>query len=123
MRFLHTSDWHLGKTLKGRSRSDEHDAALAEILDIAKRETVDCVLITGDIFDSQAPPPEAERLAFNFFSELRGSSTPACHRGITITRRDCCNDANFLLLDITFDRASGRQRRSRTNSKNGIWLR
>jgi DNA repair protein SbcD/Mre11 len=77
MRFLHTSDWHLGKTLKGRSRSDEHEAALSEILDIAKRETVDCLLITGDIFDSQAPPPEAERLAFNFFSELRGSSTPA----------------------------------------------
>jgi DNA repair protein SbcD/Mre11 len=77
MRFLHTSDWHLGKTLKGRSRSDEHEAALAEILDIVRREKIDCLLITGDVFDSQAPPPEAERLAFNFFSELRGLDTPA----------------------------------------------
>ena len=77
MRFLHTSDWHLGKTLKGRSRSDEHDDALTEILDLTRREKIDCVLITGDLFDSQAPPPEAERLALNFFSELRGLSIPA----------------------------------------------
>lgn len=72
MRFLHTSDWHLGKTLKGRSRADEHEAALIEILGVIRREKIDCVLITGDVFDSQAPPPDAERLAFNFFSELRG---------------------------------------------------
>ena len=77
MRFLHTSDWHLGKSLKGRSRSDEHQAALAEILDIVHREKIDCLLITGDLFDSQAPPPEAEQLAFNFFSELRGLNVPA----------------------------------------------
>jgi exonuclease SbcD len=77
MRFLHTSDWHLGKTLKGRSRADEHEAALSEILDLIEREKIDCVLITGDIFDSQAPPPDAERLAFNFFSKLRGLNVEA----------------------------------------------
>jgi exonuclease SbcD len=71
MRFLHTSDWHLGKNLKGHARLDEHEAALSEILDIVQREKIDCVLITGDVFDSQAPPPDAERLAFNFFSKLR----------------------------------------------------
>jgi DNA repair protein SbcD/Mre11 len=76
MRFLHTSDWHLGKNLRGRSRAEEHESALSEILDIVKHERIDCVLITGDIFDSQSPPPDAERLAFNFFSRLRelGSS-------------------------------------------------
>lgn len=77
MRFLHTSDWHLGKTLKGRSRAAEHEAALAEIVDVIRKEKIDCVLVTGDLFDSQAPPPEAERLAFNFFSELRGLEVPA----------------------------------------------
>lgn len=77
MRFLHTSDWHLGKTLKGRSRSDEHESALTEVLDIAKREKIDCMLITGDMFDSHAPPPEAERLAFEFFSELHRSHIAA----------------------------------------------
>ena len=77
MRFLHTSDWHLGKTLKGRSRADEHRAALTEILDIVRKEKIDCFLLTGDVFDSQAPPPEAERLAFDFFSELKGLHVPA----------------------------------------------
>jgi exonuclease SbcD len=77
MRFLHTSDWHLGKTLKGRTRNEEYESALSEILDIVRQEKIDCVLITGDLFDSQAPPPEAERLAFNFFSELRGVNVPA----------------------------------------------
>lgn len=77
MRFLHTSDWHLGKTLKGRSRSDEHEAALTEILEIARSERVDCLLITGDVFDSHAPPPDAERLAFHFLSELKVLRIPA----------------------------------------------
>ena len=77
MRFLHTSDWHVGKTLKGRSRVDEHEKVLTEILDITRREKVDCVLVTGDIFDSQTPPPEAERLVFNFLSELCGARIPA----------------------------------------------
>jgi exonuclease SbcD len=77
MRFLHTSDWHLGKMLKGRSRDGEHEAALTEILDIARREKVDCLLVSGDVFDSQSPPPEAERIAFKFFSELRGLQIPA----------------------------------------------
>ncbi|HKV42140.1 MAG TPA: exonuclease SbcCD subunit D [Blastocatellia bacterium] len=77
MRFLHTSDWHLGKTLRARTRDDEHEAVLAEIIDIASREKIDCVLVSGDVFDSQAPPPEAERLAFKFFLELRGLNIPA----------------------------------------------
>src|SRR5262245_2499176 len=77
MRFLHTSDWHLGKALKGRSRREEHQAALAEILDIARRERVDCLLVSGDVFDSHAPPPDAERLAFDFLSELKQAGISA----------------------------------------------
>lgn len=70
MRFLHTADWHAGKTLKGRSRLDELEAALNEMLEIAVREKVDCLLVAGDVFDAQAPPPEAERVVYRFFSEL-----------------------------------------------------
>ncbi len=77
MRFLHTSDWHIGKPLRNHRRDDEYVAALAEVLDIAKREQVDCVLVAGDIFDSVAPPPEAERIVFDFFRELIGARIPA----------------------------------------------
>ncbi|MBK5291130.1 MAG: exonuclease SbcCD subunit D [Acidobacteriia bacterium] len=70
MRFLHTADWHTGKTLRGRSRLDEQEQVLAEILDIARRERVDCLLVAGDLFDSYAPGPDAERLVYDFFAEL-----------------------------------------------------
>jgi len=59
----HTSDWHAGRTLRGRSRLEEHEAVRTEVLDIAVREIIDCVLLTGDLFDSQAPSPDlAENL-------------------------------------------------------------
>ena len=77
MRFLHTGDWHVGKPLRGRSRLDEQEAVLAEILEIASRERIDCVLLAGDIFDSSSPPPDAERLVYNFFAELIGRGTEA----------------------------------------------
>jgi exonuclease SbcD len=77
MRFLHTGDWHVAKTLRGRHREDEYAAALAEVLDIARREQVDCLLVAGDVFDSAAPSAEAERLVYDFFRELWGALIPA----------------------------------------------
>lgn len=77
MRFLHTSDWHVGKTLRGRSRIEEHEAVRSEILEIAIGQKVDCVLFSGDIFDSYAPSPEAERLVYSFFAELLARKIPA----------------------------------------------
>lgn len=77
MRFLHTGDWHVGKTLRGRHRDEEYAAALAEVLDIARREQVDCLLVAGDVFDSAAPSAEAERLVYDFFRELWGARIPA----------------------------------------------
>ena len=70
MRFLHTSDWHVGKTLKSQSRAEEHAKIFAEILDIIRKEKVDCLLVTGDLFDSHSPPPESERLVYDFLAEL-----------------------------------------------------
>ena len=62
MKFLHTSDWHVGKTLKGRPRLDEHKAVLAEIVGHARANDVDAVLISGDIYDTSVPTAEAQRL-------------------------------------------------------------
>ncbi|MGZ4619424.1 MAG: metallophosphoesterase family protein, partial [Frankiaceae bacterium] len=71
MRFLHTSDWHVGKVLKGRSRHDEHVRVLAEIVEVAAREQVDAVLIAGDLYDTSAPSPEAQRLVVHALLRLR----------------------------------------------------
>jgi exonuclease SbcD len=64
MKLLHTSDWHVGKTLRGADRHEEHRQVLAEIASIAEREEVDVVVVAGDLFDSAAPPPEAEQLVY-----------------------------------------------------------
>lgn len=76
MRFLHTGDWHVGKMLKGRSRLDEQAAVLAEILDIARREHVDALLLGGDVFDSFAPNAEAERLVYATLAEYCAAGIP-----------------------------------------------
>jgi len=73
MKFLHTSDWHVGKTLKGQSRIAEHTAVLKEIVDIAGREAVDAVLIAGDLYDTSAPSAEAQRLVVRALIALRST--------------------------------------------------
>ena len=70
MRFLHTADWHVGKPLRGRSRMDEHAGALEQVAAIAIDRRVDAVLVAGDVFDSPAPPPEAEKLVYDFLAGL-----------------------------------------------------
>jgi DNA repair protein SbcD/Mre11 len=72
MRFLHTADWHVGKTLFGRSRLDEQEQVIAEILDIARREQVDCILLAGDVFESFAPTGDAERVVCDALAEFAG---------------------------------------------------
>lgn len=73
MRFLHTADWHVGKTLYGRSRLDEQEQAIAEIVDIARRELVDCVLLAGDVFETLAPTGDTERLVCDALAEFAGA--------------------------------------------------
>lgn len=70
MRILHTADWHVGKVLKGRPRLDEHDAVLRNLVRIAHDEDVDLVLIAGDLFDTSAPTPDAQRLVMRTLLDL-----------------------------------------------------
>ncbi len=70
MRFLHTSDWHLGRQIRGQSRQAEFDAVVHEVVDIARRERVDAVLIAGDTFDTFAPPADAEKLLYEALTML-----------------------------------------------------
>ncbi len=70
MRILHTSDWHVGRTIRGRSRADEHRAVLSEIARIAADEGVDLVVVAGDLFDTAAPTAEAERIVYRALLDL-----------------------------------------------------
>jgi DNA repair protein SbcD/Mre11 len=73
VKILHTSDWHVGKVLKGASRNDEHIAVLADVVAIARAEQPDLVIVAGDLFDTGAPTPDATRLVTRALSALRGT--------------------------------------------------
>lgn len=77
MRFLHTSDWHIGRTVRGQSRLSEQEAALQQVLTHVREQQVDCLLVAGDVFDTSAPAPESEALVYTFFRELYGAGVPA----------------------------------------------
>lgn len=74
MRLLHTADWHLGRTLDGFSREEEQVAFIDEIVEMATDTKVDFVLISGDVFDTQNPSAQAERL---FYYALEGLTQKA----------------------------------------------
>ena len=70
MRMLHTADWHLGRTLEGRSRQQEQEAILDEIVTIADKEKVDVILMAGDVYDSVNPPAASEMLFYETMERL-----------------------------------------------------
>jgi len=76
VKILHTSDWHVGRTIRGHSRAEEHEAVLAEIASIATDEAVDLILVVGDVFDSAAPTADAERVAYRGLLGLAGVGVP-----------------------------------------------
>jgi DNA repair protein SbcD/Mre11 len=71
VKILHTSDWHVGKVLKGRDRFDEHEAVLRSIIQAARDQDVDLVLISGDLFETSVPSPKAQGLVMRALLALR----------------------------------------------------
>lgn len=81
MRFLHTSDWHLGQTLHGYERAYEHQCFFEWLLDTLCAEDADALLISGDIFDNANPSAAAQRQLYRF---LRQAKERMPHLGIVI---------------------------------------
>ncbi|MCB9786707.1 MAG: exonuclease SbcCD subunit D C-terminal domain-containing protein [Deltaproteobacteria bacterium] len=71
MRFIHTSDWHLGHRLHDASRELEHARFLDWLLALIESEAVDALLIAGDVFDSANPPASAQEQWYRFLAEAR----------------------------------------------------
>ncbi len=62
MRLIHTSDWHLGRTLHGENLLPAQDDFLRWLLDEAVRQQAGAVVVAGDIYDRAVPPVNAVRL-------------------------------------------------------------
>jgi DNA repair protein SbcD/Mre11 len=71
VKILHTSDWHIGKVLKGQSRVEEQIAVLAEIVAVAEAERPDLVIIAGDLYDTAAPAAETKKIVVRALTALR----------------------------------------------------
>ena len=79
MRFLHTSDWHLGRTLHGVDLLDAQADVLNQICQLVAHPSdgvpVEAVLIAGDVYDRAVPPVEAVALFASTLAELTRHST------------------------------------------------
>ncbi|WP_033344835.1 exonuclease SbcCD subunit D [Catenuloplanes japonicus] len=73
MKILHTSDWHVGKVLKGHTRVDEHIAVLRDVVEIAKKERPDLVIVAGDLYDTASPTPDSTRIVTRALTALRAT--------------------------------------------------
>ena len=62
MRLLHTSDWHLGRSLHRADLRAAQSAFLDHLVAVARAEKVDAVLVAGDIYDRAVPPVDAVEL-------------------------------------------------------------
>ncbi|NUM35395.1 MAG: exonuclease SbcCD subunit D [Candidatus Brocadiae bacterium] len=70
MKIVHTADWHIGKSIKGRHRGGEYREILDELKEFLLKESVEILLVAGDIFDSSTPSAEAEDIVYNFFHDI-----------------------------------------------------
>lgn len=70
MKFLHTSDWHIGRSLFEFSLLEDQQKIFEQICSIIEQEQVDAILISGDLYDRSLPSAQAVGLLDEMFTTL-----------------------------------------------------
>ena len=70
MRLLHTSDWHIGVTTRGVSRSGDLSCALDELLEVCADFKPDLIIHSGDLFHQPRPLVDELELAWSGLRRL-----------------------------------------------------
>jgi exonuclease SbcD len=73
MRFLHTSDWHLGRSLHRFDLREAQAAFLDHLVETARSARVDAVLVSGDVYDRAIPPVDSVALYEDALARLRAT--------------------------------------------------
>lgn len=81
MKILHTSDWHIGRTLYGRKRYDEFEAFLTWLAETIQRNEINVLLVAGDVFDTSAPSNRAQELYYRFLCRV---AAPSCRHVVVV---------------------------------------
>lgn len=71
MKFFHLSDLHIGLKLMNRDLREEQMDILRQVIDLAREEQPDAVVIAGDIYDKAVPAAEAVEVFDSFITELK----------------------------------------------------
>ena len=86
MKILHTSDWHLGSSLCGHKRYEELEDFLSWLEELVKKEEIDAVLVSGDIFDTGTPGTRAMELYYRFLNSI--TAVPGLQAVVTAGNHD-----------------------------------
>ena len=76
MRFLHTSDWHLGRSLHGQPLLDAQGRFVDFLVDVVRDQGIEAVLVAGDLYDRAIPPVDAVELFDDALRRLVGLGVP-----------------------------------------------
>lgn len=74
LKILHTSDWHIGQTLRNYEREDEHRYFLGQLKEILQREQPHALVISGDVFHNSLPVIGAQSLLVESLRDLHRAS-------------------------------------------------
>ena len=124
MRFLHTSDWHLGRALHGEPMLEHQRTFLRWLVEPAVERRVDAVLVAGDVYDRAVPPTDAVAL---LDEALAGFAAAAVDVVLTSGNHDSAIRLGFgrslaahagvhLRTDLSALRRAGRARRPRRST-------
>ncbi|EGQ9818879.1 exonuclease SbcCD subunit D [Vibrio parahaemolyticus] len=77
MKFIHTSDWHLGRQFHNVSLLEDQQAVLEQLIQYIKNNPVDAVIVAGDVYDRSVPPTIAIELLNRVVKRICGElNTP-----------------------------------------------
>jgi len=71
LRFIHTSDWHLGQTLHSAERALEHQHFLDWLINTLEQQQADALLIAGDVFDNANPSASSQKQFYRFLQQAK----------------------------------------------------
>lgn len=75
VRILHTSDWHLGVSIKSQGVGDEHEAFFDWLLDEIDDRQADVLVVAGDVFHYATPSNAARQRYYDFLVECAAQET------------------------------------------------
>jgi len=76
LRLLHTSDWHLGRTLHDAPLLEDQAWVLARLLEALKETRPDALVIAGDVYDRAVPAAEAVELLDDVLNRVAALGIP-----------------------------------------------